>query len=70
MFFFFVWISHFLFLLSKLSTIIWAVESQSEQLTEQLTEEDHEVRNSDKENKEKKHLERKSKEKVSEPTMH
>ena len=70
MFFFFVWISHFLFLLSKLSTIIWAVESHLEQLTEQLTEEEQKVRISDKENKEKKLLEGKSKEKVSEPTMH
>ena len=67
MFFFFVWISHFLFRLSKLSAIIWAVDSQPEQLTEQLTEEEQEVRNSD---KEKKHLEGKWKEKVSEPTMH
>ena len=63
MFFFFVWISDFLFLLSKLSTIIRAVESQSEH----LTEEEQEVRNSD---TEKKHLEGKLKEKVSEPTMH
>ena len=70
MFVFFVWISHFLFILSKLSTIIRAVESHLEQLTEQLIEEKQEVRNSDKENKEKKHLEGKSKEKVSEPTMH
>ena len=70
MFFFFVWISHFLFVLGKLSTIIRAVESHLEQLTEHLTEEKQEVRNSDKENKEKKHLEGKLKEKVSEPTMH
>ena len=68
MFVFFVWISHFLFLLSKLHTIIRAVESQPEQLTEHVTEKEQEVRNSDKENKE--NLEGKSKEKVSEPTMH
>ena len=70
MLFFFVWISHFLFVLSKLSTIIRAVESNLEQLTEPLTEEEQEVRNSDKENKGIKHLEGKLKEKVSEPTMH
>ena len=45
------------------------VESHLEQLTEHLTEEEQDVRNSDKENKEKK-LEGKLKEKVSEPTMH
>ena len=46
------------------------MESHLEQLTEHLTEKKQEVSNSDKENKEKKHLEGKFKEKVSEPTMH
>ena len=45
------------------SDLFWLGVSQPEQ----LTEEEQEVRNSD---KEKKHLEGKSKEKVSEPTMH
>ena len=53
MFFFLVWISLFLFLLSKPDNIIWAVFSQSAQLIEQLTKEEKEVRNSYKENKKK-----------------